>query len=796
MIAPFGRALLLASFIGCQPFVVLAQTPTTTFKIASFNIESGNGEPGLPGHSSTFVKNSNCTDPSQPLNAWGVGFVQNMLRRDIGGDPSIVALALSESWQTVCGSPEHVQQVLGWASRTAGHNGIALLAKYGFAGPEQWLQLDTSLNDNPADTMWVVRVPVCLNAACSQAFPVFATHWYASPPPNAYIATTYDRQAQQTIAFMKSFPSSPHVLVGDLNVWEDPNPVVCRQNPSPYGLDRLRSAGYIDGWVAVHGTQEGYTGMTNRPQCGVPEGYVWKRIDYAWSSPGFMPVSMSRFAMVTPGDEAASDHYGIVAEFALSDSTAPSVQISTPAAGSTVSGTVSVNVTATDDVGVSRVDLLVDRTMVGSLSASPWRFSWNSTSVSNGQHTLQAVAYDASGNAAASPSVAVTVSNTSTTSAGEVVLYARDATTIAGTWRRNADTTAAGGESVWQPDAAAAKVDPALAAPANYFELNFDAVAGKPYHLWLRMKAERNYYGNDSVHVQFAGAVNQTGQAVYQIGTSNSMVVVLEDCSGCGISGWGWQDNGYASVGPAVYFGTTGRHTIRIQAREDGAAVDQIVLSPAKYLTASPGALKNDTTILSATAGTAGTPQDVVLHARTAAVIAGTWRRNADATAAGGESVWQPDAGASKIDPALASPIHYFELSFDAVAGQPYHVWLRMKAERNYYGNDSVHVQFAGAVDQAGQAAYQIGSSNSMEVVLEDCTGCGISGWGWQDNGYGRNVLGRDVYFATTGRHTIRIQAREDGVAIDQLVLSPSTYRTASPGALKNDTTILNPSQP
>jgi hypothetical protein len=38
---------------------------------------------------------------------------------------------------------------------------------------------------------------------------------------------------------------------------------------------------------------------------------------------------------------------------------------------------------------------------------------------------------------------------------------------------------------------------------------------------------------------------------------------------------------------------------------------------------------------------------------------------------------------------------------------------------------------------------------------------------------------------------TIRIQQREDGVSIDQIVLSPSRYRTTSPGALKNDRTIL-----
>jgi hypothetical protein len=45
--------------------------------------------------------------------------------------------------------------------------------------------------------------------------------------------------------------------------------------------------------------------------------------------------------------------------------------------------------------------------------------------------------------------------------------------------------------------------------------------------------------------------------------------------------------------------------------------------------------------------------------------------------------------------------------------------------------------------------------------------------------------------FATTGRHTIRIQAREDGAQLDQIVLSPSQYLNAAPGPVRNDATIV-----
>jgi hypothetical protein len=66
-----------------------------------------------------------------------------------------------------------------------------------------------------------------------------------------------------------------------------------------------------------------------------------------------------------------------------------------------------------------------------------------------------------------------------------------------------------------------------------------------------------------------------------------------------------------------------------------------------------------------------------------------------------------------------------------------------------------------------------------------------VQGWGWHDNSYGQNVLGPDLMFATSGTHTLRIQQREDGISIDQIVLSPVTYRTTSPGVTKNDTTIV-----
>ncbi len=184
---------------------------------------------------------------------------------------------------------------------------------------------------------------------------------------------------------------------------------------------------------------------------------------------------------------------------------------------------------------------------------------------------------------------------------------------------------------------------------------------------------------------------------------------------------------------------------------------------------------------------------DVVLHGLNGRITGSQWSLVSDSTAAGGRRLWNMNAGAAKLTTASSSPASYVEFTFNAVAGQPYHLWIRGRAEGNLAANDSAFVQFSGSVTSAGTATYRINSTSAAEYNLENCSGCGLSGWGWQDNGWGFNVDGPRIYFATTGPQTLRIQTREDGLSIDQIILSPSpaSFLSASPGALKNDTRIF-----
>src|SRR5256712_3642085 len=94
------------------------------------------------------------------------------------------------------------------------------------------------------------------------------------------------------------------------------------------------------------------------------------------------------------------------------DTTPPAVSMTAPAAGATVSGTVTVSATATDNVGVVGVQFKVDGANLGAeVTAAPYSLLWNTTLVASGSHSLTAVARDAAGNTATSTAVAVPVDN-------------------------------------------------------------------------------------------------------------------------------------------------------------------------------------------------------------------------------------------------------------------------------------------------------------------------------------------------------------------------------------------------
>lgn len=114
---------------------------------------------------------------------------------------------------------------------------------------------------------------------------------------------------------------------------------------------------------------------------------------------------------------ASSDIYVVVDAFDVTatnqtDGTAPTVAMTSPAATTSVSGVVSVQADASDNVGVAVVQFWRDgSTLLGEDTTAPYAVDWNTAGVSDGSHSVHATARDAAGNTTTSAVVTVTVAN-------------------------------------------------------------------------------------------------------------------------------------------------------------------------------------------------------------------------------------------------------------------------------------------------------------------------------------------------------------------------------------------------
>lgn len=113
------------------------------------------------------------------------------------------------------------------------------------------------------------------------------------------------------------------------------------------------------------------------------------------------------------GDPSYTYFDDVVFTASVVDTTAPTTSITAPAAGSTVSGTVTINANATDTVGVTKVEFYYGATLISTDTTSPYSASWNTIGLANGGYTLTTKAYDAANNIGTSAGVGVTVNNVS-----------------------------------------------------------------------------------------------------------------------------------------------------------------------------------------------------------------------------------------------------------------------------------------------------------------------------------------------------------------------------------------------
>jgi hypothetical protein len=136
------------------------------------------------------------------------------------------------------------------------------------------------------------------------------------------------------------------------------------------------------------------------------------------------------------GNVGASASVTVTVNNVTSDITPPTVSITAPASGATVSGMVTVRVAATDNSGtVQRVELYKNGTLFATDTSAPFDISWPSEQGANGTTTLFARAYDPSGNKRDSATTTVTVANLADTTPPTVIIQSpSNGATLGGGW--------------------------------------------------------------------------------------------------------------------------------------------------------------------------------------------------------------------------------------------------------------------------------------------------------------------------------------------------------------------------
>lgn len=112
------------------------------------------------------------------------------------------------------------------------------------------------------------------------------------------------------------------------------------------------------------------------------------------------------------------------ATITVGDSVSPTVSLTAPSNGATLSGSsISLTATASDNMSVAGVRFKIDGQNIGSeITSAPYSTTWNSTAVLNGSHTLSAVARDGSNHYATS-SIAITVQNSGSPTASSSIPF-------------------------------------------------------------------------------------------------------------------------------------------------------------------------------------------------------------------------------------------------------------------------------------------------------------------------------------------------------------------------------------
>jgi hypothetical protein len=175
-------------------------------------------------------------------------------------------------------------------------------------------------------------------------------------------------------------------------------------SPQPFTLTNSTSSAITGVSISFTGTNPGDFGQTSN--CGTSVAANSScTINVTFTPAGYG----ARSATLTVNDSVGTQTSSLTGTGA--DTTAPTTQITAPTNGATLSGTVTVTATATDNVGVTSIQIYIDGAQVAAGTTSPLNYSWNTANATNGTHTIYSKASDAAGNTGMSTTITVTVNN-------------------------------------------------------------------------------------------------------------------------------------------------------------------------------------------------------------------------------------------------------------------------------------------------------------------------------------------------------------------------------------------------
>ena len=154
-------------------------------------------------------------------------------------------------------------------------------------------------------------------------------------------------------------------------------------------------------------------GVNGIPESGNYTYYEGTPVNYSYSiQEGYtnLAVTLDGISVSASGTITMNSNHILAASATIIGDNPPTVQITNPSDGETVSGTVAIRANVSDDKGIDRVEFYIDGSIIHTKKERPFNAQWNTTTYSNGHHKIKVIAYDTE-NQPSEKEITVTVNN-------------------------------------------------------------------------------------------------------------------------------------------------------------------------------------------------------------------------------------------------------------------------------------------------------------------------------------------------------------------------------------------------